>query len=99
MITLLEKTQPAPSIADLVPTIFLSLVTPEERAELDIFHPTMMLAQSIVDAIDPINYAHLTVREPRPGFVPKSVLMTEGIAPDGTGDNYTPPRGTEAPMT
>jgi hypothetical protein len=22
--------------------------------------------------------------------------MTEGIAPDGTGDNYTPPRGTEA---
>jgi len=96
MITLLEKDKPAPSIADLVPTLFLSLVTPEDRAELDIFHPAMMLAQSIVDAIDPINYAHLTVNEPRPGFLPKSILMTEGIAPDGTGDNYSPPKGIEA---
>lgn len=95
MITLLEKTEPAPSIKQLV-TVLLSLVTEEDGAELDIFHPAMMLSQSIVDAIDPINYAHLTIAEPRPGFSPKSVLMTEGIAPDGTGDNFTPPRGTEA---
>ena len=96
IITLLAKTEPAPSIADLVPTIFLSLVTPEERAELDLFHPAMMLAQTVVDAIDPINYARLTIGEPRPGYLPKSVLMTEGIAPDGSGDNFTPPKGTEA---
>ncbi|MEZ4437935.1 MAG: hypothetical protein R3B72_02525 [Polyangiaceae bacterium] len=95
-ITLLEKTSPTPSIADLVPTVFLALIGDEERAELDIFHPAMMLAQSLVDAIDPINYARLTVRDPLPGHSSKSVLMTEGIAPDGTGDSYTPPRGTEA---
>jgi hypothetical protein len=96
MITLLEKTEPAPSIAELVPTLFLSLVTPEERAELDIFHPAMMLAQSLVDAIDPINYARMAVLEPRDGFMAKSMLLTEGIRPDGLGDSFTPPKGTEA---
>lgn len=95
MITLLEKTQPTPSIADLVANVFLALSS-DEREELDLFHPALMVAQSLVDPVDPINYARLTVWEPRPGFYPKSILMTEGIAPDGTGDNYTPPRGTEA---
>jgi len=95
LVTLLEKTLPAPSIADLVPTVFLALYS-EELDELDVFHPALMLAQSLVDGIDPINYAHLTVREPLPGMNPKSILMTEGIATDGSGDNYTPPRGTEA---
>jgi predicted esterase len=94
-ITLLEKTAPPPSIADLVATVFLALL-PEEREELDLFHPALMVAQSLTDAIDPINYAHLTVREPLPGQRPKSILMTEGIAPDGSGDSYTPPKGTEA---
>ncbi len=95
MITLLEKTQPQPSIAQLVATVFLAL-SPEEQEELDIFHPALMVAQSLVDVIDPINYARKTVLEPRPGFAPKSVLLTEGIAPDGTGDSFTPPRGIEA---
>lgn len=95
LITLLEKTRPDPSIANLVPSIFLALQT-EEREELDIFHPALMLAQTLTDGIDPINYARHTVREPLPGRRPKSVLMTEGIAADGSGDNYTPPRGTEA---
>jgi hypothetical protein len=27
---------------------------------------------------------------------PKSVFMTEGIGPDGTGDNFAPPRTIEA---
>jgi hypothetical protein len=94
-ITLLEKTAPPPSIADLVATVFLALL-PEEREELDLFHPALMVAQSLTDAIDPINYAHLTVREPLPGHRAKSILMTEGIAPDGSGDSYTPPKGTEA---
>src|SRR5262249_19226479 len=31
-----------------------------------------------------------------PGFTPKSVYMTEGINPDGTGDDYAPPHGIEA---
>jgi hypothetical protein len=94
-ITLLEKTEPAPSIANLVRTVFLGLTT-EQYEELDVFHPALSLAQILVDAIDPINYAHFTAREPRDGFAPKSVLMTEGIAPDGSGDSYTPPKGTEA---
>src|SRR5690606_16778145 len=34
--------------------------------------------------------------EPRPGFEPKSLLMTEGVRADGSGDNYAPPRGIEA---
>jgi hypothetical protein len=95
LITLIEKTEPSPSIAQLVATL-LGLLAEEDRAELDVFHPAFMVAQSMVDPIDPINYAHLTVREPRPGFHPKSILMTEGIAPDGTGDRFTPPKGTEA---
>lgn len=95
MITLLEKTAPEPSIASLVANVFLAL-SPDEQDELDIFHPALMAAQSIVDAIDPINYARQIVLEPRPGFRPKTILMTEGIAADGVGDSYTPPRGTEA---
>jgi hypothetical protein len=94
-ITLLEKTEPAPSIPDLTRSILLGL-TPEEYGEYDVFHPALSLAQTLIDPVDPINYAHLLTREPRAGFTPKSVLMTEGIAPDGTGDNFSPPKGIEA---
>lgn len=94
-LTLLEKTEPAPSIADLVKKVFLGL-TPDEYPELDIFHPVLSLAQNLLDTVDPIHYARLSVREPRPGFAAKSILMTEGIGSDGLGDSYTPPRGTEA---
>jgi hypothetical protein len=94
-LALLEKTAPEPSIATLVPTVFLGLL-PEEREELDLFHPAIMLAQSITDSIDPINYARHTVREPLDGMSPKSILMTEGIGADGIGDHYTPTRGIEA---
>lgn len=93
-ITLLEKTEPSPSVADLVPTLFLGLLS-GEREEYDIFHPAIMIAQTLVDAIDPIHYARLIVREPLSGD-PKSILMTEGIAPDGNGDSYAPPAGIEA---
>ncbi len=34
-------------------------------------------------------------QHPRDGFAPKSVLMTEGINADGTGDSYAPPHGIE----
>jgi len=93
-ITLLEKTEPSPSVAGAV-RLLLGL-TGSDADEYDIFHPGIMLAQSLVDAIDPIHYARFIVPEPRPGFSAKSILITEGIAPDGTGDNYSPPAGIEA---
>lgn len=92
-ITLLEKTEPV-NIVALVQSIFLGL-TQDEIAELSPLHPAMSLAQTIVDPTDPIHYVTHIVRAPRSGFSPKSVLMTEGVNPDGTGDSYTPPHGTE----
>ncbi|MBK8258336.1 MAG: hypothetical protein IPK82_37415 [Polyangiaceae bacterium] len=94
-IALLEKTEPSPSIKNLVATIFLSLST-EEAAELDLFHPAISMAQAIVDVTDPINYARMIAAEPRPTFASKSIYMTEGINPDGKGDSYSPPAGIEA---
>ncbi|AKT39359.1 hypothetical protein [Chondromyces crocatus] len=93
-ITLLEKTEPTPSVAGAVKTLFLGL-SGEDGAELNEFHPAISLAQSIVDVVDPIHYAPAIVLEPRPGFAPKSIYMTEGVNPDGVGDSYAPPRGIE----
>ncbi len=93
-LALLEKTEPKPSVADLVRTVFLALA-PEDD-ELDLYHPAIALAQTVVDAVDPIHYAGFTVLAPRDGFAPKSIYMSEGIAPDGRGDSYTPPHGIEA---
>jgi hypothetical protein len=94
IITLLSKTEPTPSLAELVANLLaLDL---EEKEELDFFHPALMVAQSIADPVDPIHYARYTVPEPRAGFLPKSILMTEGIGADGNHDHYTPPEGTEA---
>ncbi len=92
-ITLLEKTEPKPSVAALVKGVFLGLTAAEE-GEVDLFHPALSLAQIIEDAIDPIHYARLLAREAPER--PKSVLLTEGISPDGVGDSYAPPRGCEA---
>jgi hypothetical protein len=93
-ITLLEKTKPTPSVAAVVEALFLGLVE-DEGAELNVFHPAISLAQSIVDVVDPIHYAPSIVLRPREGFAPKSVYMTEGVNPDGTGDSYSPPHGIE----
>lgn len=93
-ITLLEKTKPAPSVAAAVRSIFLGL-KPEEYEELNGWHPALALAQSLVDTSDPIHYVGHIIRDPREGFAPKSIYQTEGINPDGTGDNYTPPRSIE----
>ncbi|MFT3775819.1 MAG: hypothetical protein QM820_61530 [Minicystis sp.] len=94
-IALLEKTKPEPSPAALVRTLLLGLKE-DEAAELDEFHPVMSMAQTIVDAVDPLHYGRLQTTEPRTGFAPKSIYMTEGINPDGTGDSYAPPHGIEA---
>ncbi|MSP26248.1 MAG: hypothetical protein EXR75_14050 [Myxococcales bacterium] len=93
-LALLEKTEPKPSVADLVRTIFLGLAADDD--ELDLYHPAIALAQAVVDAVDPIHYAQYAVVAPREGFLAKSIYMSEGIGPDGIGDSYTPPHGTEA---
>jgi hypothetical protein len=93
-VALLEKTQPTPSVSQAVKTI-LQLTTPDEAAELNLFHPVLNLAQAIVDATDPVHYARYIIQSPRPGFASKSILQTEGVNPDGTGDSYAPPHGIE----
>jgi hypothetical protein len=94
-IALLEKTKPDPSPAALVRTILLGLNT-DEGGELDVFHPGMSLIQTIIDVEDPLHYGRLQATDPRPGFAAKSIYMTEGINPDGSGDSYAPPHGIEA---
>jgi hypothetical protein len=94
-LALTEKTKPEPSVKNLVTTVFLSL-SADEAAEVDIFHPAISLAQSIVDVTDPLHYGRLLAAEPRSGFAAKSIYMTEGINPDGVGDSYSPPHGIEA---
>jgi hypothetical protein len=94
IIALLEKTKPDPSIAQLVKTL-LGLTSPDDAAELTVFHPVLNMAQTIVDTIDPIHYMGYVAEHPRAGHTPKSLLITEGIAADGTGDSYAPPHGIE----
>ena len=93
VIALLEKTEPV-NVAGLVRSAFLGL-TPDEYGELDPLHPAMSLAQTIVDPTDPIHYVPMIATRPRAGFAPKSVMMTEGVSADGTGDSYAPPHGIE----
>ncbi len=93
-VALLEKTQPV-DITKLV-RLLVCGSSAECGDELDVFHPGITLAQSIVDASDPVHYASFITRSPRPGRLPKSVYQTEGVRPDGTGDTFAPPRGIEA---
>jgi len=92
-IALLEKTKPV-DVAGLVKTVFLGLLG-DEVNELNLLHPAMSLAQTIVDPTDPIHYVPLIALRPRSGFSPKSALMTEGVNADGSGDSYAPPHGIE----
>jgi hypothetical protein len=92
-ITLLEKTEPI-DVRDLIRDTFLGL-TDAEADELGLFHPALSLAQTIVDPADPVHYVGSIATEPRPGFEPKSLFMTEGVNADGHGDSYAPPHGIE----
>jgi len=94
-ITLLEKTSPAPGIAQVVQNLFLGL-RGESVNELNLFHPPIALAQAIVDAMDPINYGRAAIQEPRDGYAAKSIYMTDGVTPDGSGDTFAPNRGIDA---
>jgi hypothetical protein len=73
----------------------LSLST-DEAGEIDAFHPALSLVQTIADPSDGANYARLLVKEPRASMSAKSLLMTEGVRADGSGDSYAPPLGIEA---
>jgi len=92
-VALLEKTSPAPSVAQAVRTL-LGLSSSAYDDELNLFHPIINLAQTIVDTTDPLHYMRYIIQEPRNG-VHKSIYQTEGVNPDGTGDTYAPPHGIE----
>ena len=94
-IALLEKTKPV-DVAAFVRNLLLGLSDPERAKEVNEFHPAFTLAQTIVDALDPVHYGSFITTSPRPGFAPKSIFQTEGIAADGSGDTYAPPHGIEA---
>ncbi len=93
-ITLLDKTSPTPSVAALW-RFALGLTHPSDVAELNLFHPIMSFAQTVVDPIDPLVYMAYVIQHPRPGHAAKSIYQTEGVNPDGTGDSYAPPHGIE----
>ncbi len=92
-IALLEKTKPTPSVAGAVRTL-LGLNNSAYDDELNLFHPIINLAQTIVDTTDPLHYMGYIINNPRHG-VHKSIYQTEGVNPDGTGDSYAPPHGIE----
>lgn len=94
VVALLEKTKPIDVSAAV--RILLGLTDEERAKELNVFHPALALAQTIVDATDPIHYGAFITTTPRAGFAPKSIYQTEGISADGSGDTYAPPRGIEA---
>ncbi len=77
-VALLEKTQPAPSVAGAVRTL-LGLASADYDTELNLFHPVINLAQTIVDTTDPVHYMPYIISHPRHGIA-KSIYQTEGIA-------------------
>lgn len=68
----------------------LALVLNLSADKLDTFHPSLSLAQMLVDATDPINYAPYWL-EPVTGGNSKHVFMTEG-----TDDALSPAVGADA---
>jgi hypothetical protein len=89
VVALLEKTKPVDVAAAV--RILLGASSDELAKELNIFHPALALAQSLVDTADPVHYGAFITTAPRAGFAPKSIFQTEGI-----GDTYAPPHGIEA---
>lgn len=92
--SLREKLEPI-AIPDIVRAL---LALPggrwEEAFEMEGFtveHPIATLLQTWLEASDGSNYAHLIFETPQDGFMPTSVLMTEGLL-----DAYSPPASIEA---
>lgn len=57
----------------------------------DLFQPVINLFQAYLEAVDPMNYAHLVAAAPRDEGIVRHVLATEGLQ-----DAYTPPMQAEA---
>jgi hypothetical protein len=91
---LLEKTSPV-SIPDVL-RLALGLPGPNttdafEREGFGADHPVVTMLQGWFDGADPANFGGMIIERPLPGFVPKSVLATEGMM-----DTYAPPSAIEA---
>ena len=91
---LVEKLEPVP-IPELVRAALNlpggSWQAAFRREGFTVEHPIPTLVQTWIEVSDASNYAHLIFASPRPGFAPKSVLMTEGML-----DTYSPPASIEA---
>jgi hypothetical protein len=92
--SLLMKTQPEPSVAGLVAAI-LAIDSSVDEA-LTPLHPAMSMVQTVIDPADAVHYYPHIAHAPRAGHTRKSVLMTEGVNPDGSGDHFAPPRTIES---
>ncbi|MFH1811652.1 MAG: hypothetical protein ABIJ09_23130 [Pseudomonadota bacterium] len=77
--SLLEKTSPSAPVAAI--RLLLSL---DDEAPLDVFHPVLTLLQLLAEPAEPLNMAPRLYRE-GPRRIPPSVLMTSGYI-----DTYTP---------
>jgi hypothetical protein len=75
-ITLLEKTKPI-DVPLLIRSTFLGLED-SEAGELDLFHPALSLAQTIVDPADPIHYVKSIALEPRRRFFAEEPVHDRG---------------------
>lgn len=82
--TILRRTDPLDIRSTLATLLGL------DADQLDTFHPVMTMAQTLVDATDPINYAPYWL-EPVTGGNSKHVLMTEGV-----DDALSPAVGADA---
>lgn len=93
-LALLDKVEPLDIPALVTAALFLpgtDTADKLERERISPEHPILNLLQTWMDVADPVNYAHRFFRDPRPGFEPKHIFMTEGI-----DDSYTPPASIEA---
>lgn len=91
-ITLIEKRDPI----SIVGVLALGLGVPSNpsaiAAEHIVYeHPAIAMVQTYVERSDPVNFAAYYFKHPRPGFAPKSVLITEGLM-----DFYANPNSAEA---
>jgi hypothetical protein len=92
--SLIYKSLPDPSVSGLFAARLD--VDDGDQDEINPLHPIPGLLQTIIDVADAVHYYPHVTRDPLTGHVSKSVLMTEGVNPDGTGDSYAPPLTIEA---
>lgn len=92
--SLVLKTLPSPSVSGLIKALLS--IQAENDDEFTELHPVVSLVQAVIDTADPVHYYAALTRAPFAGRSVKSVLMTEGVRADGSGDSYAPPRTIEA---